>query len=739
MGELTAQYIGRESCKECHEKEYMLFQGSDHDMAMDEANEKTVLGNFNDQTITHFGVTSRFFMSDGKYMVNTEGPDGELTDYGVSYVFGIRPLQQYLIEFPGGRYQCLPLCWDTRPAEEGGQRWFHIYQDERIPPDDVLHWTRVTQNWNYMCAECHSTNLRKNYSYSEKAYHTTWSEIDVSCEACHGPGSDHVDWAEKVESGSSPDVYPDMGLVVRLKDTDNATWVFDNDSVTARRSVARQSDELVQMCSRCHARRAVATEDYYHGGSLLDTHWPSLLDEGLYFADGQILEEVYVYASFLQSKMYQAGVVCKDCHEPHSGKVYVDGNALCYRCHMASEYGPRKHHFHDPAKEGASCTECHMHERTYMVVDPRRDHSIRIPRPDLSDKLGTPNACNQCHPDKSTQWATDYLRQWYGQDLLDQPHYGETFWAGRQRYPEAQQELLTLAGDSEQAPMIRATAISLLGGYPDPSTTSLLQRTISDPDPLIRYASLTVVQFAEPEFIRDLALPRLKDSVKLVRLMAANSLTAVPRNLIPSGSNEVLNETLKEYNASLMINADHPSTHLNFGNLYLNTGDLEKAEASYREAIELEPGLVGPYINLADLYRRMERDEEGEKVLKNALEKYPDLAAIHYALGLLKVRQAEHEEALEYLANAANYDPNDPHYSYVYAIGLNSQQQPEEALKVLEEAVKKHPYDRNILYSLSTISSENGYMEDALMYAEKLVENYPQDPNYQQLHGFLSN
>jgi len=737
--ELTANYIGRESCKECHEKEYNLFQGSDHDMAMDDANEVTVLGNFKDQSITHYGVTSRFFMSDGKYMVNTEGPDGAMTDYEISYVFGVRPLQQYLIEFPGGRYQCLPLCWDTRPAEEGGQRWFHIYQDEPIPAGDVLHWTRVTQNWNYMCAECHSTNLRKNYSYSEKAYHTTWSEIDVSCEACHGPGSYHVDWAEKVEAGSSPDIYPDMGLVVRLMDTDNATWVFDPDSVTARRSIPRQSDELVQMCSRCHARRAVATEDYYHGGSLLDTHWPSLLDEGLYFADGQILEEVYVYASFLQSKMYQAGVVCKDCHEPHSGKIYVDGNALCYRCHMASEYGPRKHHFHDPAKKGASCMECHMHERTYMVVDPRRDHSIRIPRPDLSDKLGTPNACNQCHPDKSTKWATDYLRQWYGQDLLDTPHYGEAFWAGRQRYPEAQQELLKLAGDKEEPPMIRATAISLLGGYPDQRTNTLLQRTISDPDPLVRYATLTVVQFAEAEFIRDLAVPRLTDSVKLVRLMAANSLTAVPRNLIPTGSVENLNEALQEYNASLMINADHPSTHLNFGNLYLNTGDLEKAEASYKEALELEPGLVGPYINLADLYRRMERDDEGEKILKSGLKKYPELAALHYSLGLLKVRQSEHAEALAYLANAAKYDPNDPQYSYVYAIGLNSQQQAEEALKVLKEAVKKHPYDRNILYSLSTISSENGYKEDALMYAEKLVENYPEDQNYQQLYAFLSN
>ncbi len=737
--EQTAEYIGRESCKKCHEKEFNLFQGSDHDMAMDTAITETVLGDFSDVSYTHFGITSRFYMSNGLYMVNTEGPDGTLVDYQVSYVFGVRPLQQYLIEFPGGRYQCLPICWDARPASEGGQRWYHIYQEERIPPDDVLHWTRVTQNWNYMCAECHSTNLRKNYSYSEKAYHTTWSEIDVSCEACHGPGSEHIDWAEKVERGSSPDIYPDMGLVVRLKDTDDATWVFYPDSVTASRSVPRQSDELVQMCSRCHARRAVATEDYYHGGSLLDTHWPSLLDENLYFPDGQILDEVYVYASFLQSKMYKAGVVCKDCHEPHSGKVYVDGNALCYRCHMASEYGPRKHHFHDPAKEGASCFECHMHERTYMVVDPRRDHSIRIPRPDLSDKLGTPNACNQCHQDKSTQWATDYLRKWYGDDLLNKPHYGETFWAGRLMYPEAQQELLRLGADQNQPPMVRATAISLLGGYPNSSTAELLIQTVVDPVPLVRYATMIVVEFADPEFIRDLAVPRLNDTIKLVRLMAANSLAGVPRNLIPEGALKSLNTALEEYNASLMINADHPSTHLNFGNLYLSAGDYEKAEASYKEAIELEPGLVGPYINLADLYRRLNRDTDGEKILKSALIKYPDLAAIHYSLGLLKVRMGMHEEAMVYLENAIKYDPDDPHYIYVYAIGLNSQNQAQEALKVLESAAKKFPYDRNILYSLVTISMENGEMQEALVYVQKLVEYYPDDPNYQQALSVLSN
>ncbi len=734
----SAEYAGRESCRECHEKEYELFRGSDHDLAMDVANEETVLGDFNDVTFTHFGVTSRFYRSGGKFMVRTEGPGGVMEDYQISYVFGIRPLQQYLIAFPGGRYQCLPICWDTRPASEGGQRWFHIYQDERIAPDDVLHWTRVTQNWNYMCAECHSTNLRKNYSYSGKVYHTTWSEIDVSCEACHGPGSEHIDWARKVEAGSSPDIAPDMGLVVRLKDTDNATWIFDPDSSTARRSVPRRTDEVVQMCSRCHSRRSVATEDYYHGGSLLDTHWPSLLEEDLYFADGQILEEVYVYASFLQSRMYQAGVVCKDCHEPHSGKVYSDGNALCYRCHMATEYGGRSHHFHDPAQEGASCAECHMHERTYMVVDPRRDHSIRIPRPDLSDKLGTPNSCNQCHTDKSTAWSTRYLKEWYGQDLLDTPHYGEAIWAGRRNYPEAEPALLRMGADREEAPMVRATAISLLRNYPGPATSELLRSTITDPDPLIRYATLSVVQFADHELIRELAVPRLTDTVKLVRLLAASSLTAVPREMVPAASAEALNSALEEYNASLMINADHPSTHLNFGNLYLNTGNLEKAEASYLEAIEIEPGLVAPYINLADLYRRMERDEEGEKILKSALEKYPELAAVNYSLGLLKVRRGAQPEALEYLEKAARFDPGDPHYAYVYAIGLNSQQQPENALQVLRDALERHPYDRNILYSLATISMESGKPEEALMYAEKLVENYPADANYQQLKQMLS-
>jgi len=733
-----ATYIGRNACKECHAMEHELFHNSDHDLAMDIANDETVLGDFNNSSFTHFGVQSRFFKKGDEFYVNTEGPEGIMQDYRISYTFGVRPLQQFLIEFPGGAYQCLPIAWDTRPESEGGQRWFHLYGDERIAPDDILYWTRTTQNWNYMCSECHSTNTRKNYDYATKTYNTVWDEIDVSCEACHGPGSVHISWAERVEEGASPEVYPNMGLVVRLKDTDNATWVFDPDSTTARRSVKRESDELVQMCARCHSRRSVLTEEYYHGGSLLNTHWPSLLEENLYFADGQIEDEVYVYGSFLQSKMYKAGVVCKDCHEPHSGKVYVQGNALCYRCHMASAYGGRDHHYHDPAGEGASCVECHMHERTYMVVDPRRDHSIKIPRPDLSDKLGTPNACIQCHSDKSNTWAAEFLEKWYGKELLQKNHYGEPFWAGRQSYPEALPELIKLAENTENAPMIRATAISLLANYQDEQINRIISKTIRDTDPLIRYASLTIAQYLNNQPALNMIINSLNDSIKLVRIMAANALSRYDLNSIPESKKKLYESCLEEYEASLLINADHPGTHVNYGNLYLNQGDFTKAEASYKEAISIEPGLVTAYINLADLYRRMKMDTEGEKILQSALEKYPDLAPISYALGLLQIRKGDPEGAMVYLKKAADLAPDEAQYSYVYGIGLNSENKPEEAITFLESALKNHPFNRDILYSLTTINIEQQNLDAARKYAEILVKNYPNDQNYIQILDYLS-
>jgi hypothetical protein len=334
-------YVGRDSCIDCHKREYELWKGSDHDIAMQEANEHTVLGEFNNAVFTQYGTTSKFYIRDGKYYVFTEGPGGELDEYEIAYTFGVTPLQQYLVEFPGGRYQMLPLCWDTRPPELGGQRWFHIYPDERIAPKDVLYWTKVNQNWNYMCAECHSTNVRKNYDLRNDRYQTTYSEIDVSCEACHGPGSKHTNWAKLLDREKGFSEEDMMGLRFRLKDPDKGTWVFNMETGNARRTVPLRSIQQIEACARCHSRRRVINEDYIHGRTLLDTHVPSLLVEDLYFADGQIQDEVYVYGSFLQSKMFSKGVLCHDCHEPHSMRVYSHGNVLCYRCHLQQKFGAK--------------------------------------------------------------------------------------------------------------------------------------------------------------------------------------------------------------------------------------------------------------------------------------------------------------------------------------------------------------------------------------------------------------
>ncbi len=734
-------FLGRQACIECHRQQVDLFLGSDHDLAMDVAAKETVLGDFNDAAFVHLDVTSRFYQRGGRFFVHTEGPEGEFGEFEVKYVFGVRPLQQYLVEFPGGAYQCLPLCWDTRSPEEGGQRWFHIYGDERIAPDDVLYWTRITQNWNYMCAECHSTHLRKSYDRDDGVYRTAWSEIDVSCEACHGPGAEHVKWAEAADRGQPYATQGYLGLALRLKDSDGATWVFkDPVKGTAERTVPRTQRPVVDTCARCHSRRTSIHEEYVHGRSFLDTHWPSVLEEQLYYPDGQILEEVYVYGSFLQSKMYVAGVNCKDCHEPHSGKVFAQGNALCFRCHMPEKYGTKTHHFHKDDSTGALCVECHMVERTYMVVDPRRDHSMRVPRPDLSDRLEVPNACIQCHDhsDKSNLWAADYAEKWYGRLQEGQTSYGEIFYAGRRGYPEALEPLITLSGERRNPPMIRATALHLLAAYPSQDALTVFRTAVYDNDPLIR---MTAVQGFEM-LGADERVPEIKhllrDPIRLVRIRTAFLLAGASAASLTQKERLWRENAKLEYRQVQHFNADHPTSHLNLGVLAALEGDSQAAEAEYRKAMAIEPILPFTYINLADLYRTQGRDADGEKVLRRGLEFSPQNPDLHHALGLVYVREKKMLRALNTLRKATELAPDNARFAYVFGVALNSQGRTQEALSVLRQALERHPFDRELLYALATMNRDLGRISDAYAYAARLREIYPQVPAYHQLEMALA-
>ena len=729
-----ATYVGREACSSCHSTENRLWEGSHHDLAMQVADKFTVLGDFDDATFTYNDITSTFFQRDGKFFIRTDGPDGNLEDYEIAYTFGAVPLQQYLIEFSDGRYQVSSLCWDTRPAEEGGQRWFHLYPDAAIDHEDELHWTGPNQNWNFMCAECHSTDLKKRFLANERRFDTTYSEINVSCEACHGPGSLHVEWADAVALRRKPP-YDNghMGLVVRLEDPGRGTWIVSPETGSGTRMAPTVETWEMETCARCHSRRGLIWEQYEFGKPLLDTHRLAVLEEGLYHADGQIEEEVYVHGSFLQSKMFQKGVTCSDCHDPHSLEMHFPGDSVCVRCHSRTKFATQEHHFHKPDTKGAFCVDCHMPPKNYMVVDPRHDHSLRIPRPDLSLKIGTPNACNDCHADKSVQWSMDWIVKWYGPERRQEAHYGEALHAARVGMPGAEQALTALIENEEAPAIARATALALLPRYLTVGSLPVVERALGNRDPLLRMAAVGATEAVEASSRLSLAYPLLHDPVRAVRFEAANRLASVPRELFSSPQETALQNTLAEYRESLRVNADRAESHLSQAWLHSMSGELEEAEEAYLEAIELNPFLPTTYINIADLYRMQGRDAEGERMLRRAVELYPESGDIRHALGLSLIRLQRPVEALSELRLAAEAMPELARYSYVYGVALLDSGEPQQGLKVLEEAHRRHPTDREILVGLVSIYRSNGDLDTALDCARKLQALVPQDPNVQRM------
>jgi len=724
-------YVGRQACVPCHTREAVQYKGSHHDRAMQPADAGTVRGDFNNARFTYHDVTSTFFRKDGAYYVRTDGPDGQLHEYRIAYTFGTDPLEQYLIEFPDGRLQALNVCWDTRPKDQGGQRWFHLYPNENVTHDDILHWTGPYQNWNHMCAECHSTDVRKNYTAASNSFATTWSEIDVSCEACHGPGSLHVAWAEAAKQGTPGTADPRKGLVVDFGD--RGAWVLaDPQRGIATRDRPRRSHVEVETCGRCHSRRGKLNEDYVFGRPLMDTHRPALLEPVLYEADGQFKDEVFEYQSFLQSKMYAAGVTCTDCHNPHRLKT-VGGNATCSRCHLSAKFDSSTHHFHKEGSAGAQCVACHMPTKNYMVVHARHDHSLRVPRPDLTVKIGTPNACTPCHRDKPPQWAADAAAKWWGTKRQSEPHYGEVLDAGRRDLPGAERALSTLADDPAKPGIVRATAVDLLGAHLGPRSGPTVERALRDNDPLVRMAAVAAVRQADPRVRARLLPPLLSDPVRTVRIDAGRTLVGVPPTLLTEEQQSAARQALNEYVQAQLVDADRAEAHLNLGALYVEMGKTAEAEREYRTALQLSPRFPPTYVNLADLYREQSRDPEAERVLGDGLAVAPNDARLVHLLGLVLVRQKRVSEALPLLERAATLAPDQPRYAYVYGVGLNSVGQTEQALAVMRKAHDAHPGDRDVLEALVFFNRDAGNLPAARAYAQQLAALAPDDPSVQQL------
>ncbi|TXG39222.1 tetratricopeptide repeat protein [Seonamhaeicola maritimus] len=699
-------FLGDKACAECHLDEVKEWTGSHHDKAMQIATDETILGNFNNAKFTSQGVASRFFIKDGVYFANTEGPDGKNHDYKIEYVFGITPLQQYIVKFPDGHYQCLRTAWDT---EEN--KWFDLYPDFKVVHSEWLHWSRGGLNWNNMCADCHSTNVRKNYKQADHSYDTKYAIINVNCEACHGPGKDHAEQAQKFGDD--------------YKATEGEMWM----------TLDTEPKELVDQCARCHMRREQFSGHFNFEGTMMDHYFPQILANNLYHPDGQILDEVYVYGSFVQSKMYQHNVTCTNCHNPHSLKLRIEGNALCLQCHEQPKYDVPSHHFHEENSQGAQCINCHMDGKVYMGNDYRRDHSFRIPRPDQSIKYGTPNACIRCHTDKTNEWAWEDFKKNYGEP--DYTHFSDLLAPGFTGEANGYHDLLTMASDTIYPAIARASAVNLMTNYFNEEVINDMLRFLKDDSPIVRGATVDALSEITNEDYVKAFLPLLKDPKRTVRVKAFFALSSLDELQIPEEYKEAYKKVKKEFEVHLSVTSDFAGGRAKRGGYYLKKGDIINAIKSFESALEVDNLNNIIRSNLANLYYRNGQVKEAEEAFKMVINQEPEFGQTYYSYSLLLGEQNRIEEAITQMELAIKYMPQNIRFYYNLSLLYDKVNNFKQAEKVAVNGLKLAPQNGDLLYVLAYLYQKQGELAKARNIAQQLVQLYPNNQTYVSMFNQL--
>jgi len=705
-------FVDNNLCQSCHTDEYKAWKTSHHYHAMEEPSELSVLGDFDNSVYSDANIHAKFSKRDNLYFVALEDATGSTREFEVKYTFGWHPLQQYLLALPGGRLQALTVAWDVNE-----KKWFRLLSNENAHYGDAAHWAGRLHNWNSQCAECHSTNLEKNYDSITDTYQTHFSGINVNCQACHGPGEKHITWA------NSEDIQKeDNGIVVNIPSKMNR--------------VERQQAEI-NMCARCHSRRTRLTENDHHGESFLEQFTPLLLSEEHYYSDGQIDDEVYVYGSFVQSKMYKAGVTCSDCHNVHTGETHAKGDAICTSCHNLSpsaefaslkpfDYTSSKHHHHPIESEGARCVSCHMPDKTFMGIDPRRDHSFKIPKPDLSEQIGSPNACVNCHQDKDNNWASTKLRSWHNKGASSQKSFAKAIHLGRL---SEQQGLIALAElvESQEPFIARATAADLLGQYGNLANQSL-QEFSQDEHLLVRAAALEgLSRIPSPENKKRL-VNALNDSSRLVRITAARGLVGIPRQDLSEKEVEAYNLNIAEYIKTQQASAETPEAQLNLARFYSQNGDVTLATKAFEKAIQLDSKFGPSYFQYATILSQLGKLDAAESVLQQAIDHIPSYSDSYFALGLLYAQKGSAKQAAPMLKKSMLLQPDNPQYSYNYGLLLQQMGLYSDAEKALRQSYAASVSSPEALYALAVMFIESKDSKQAEETLRQLMETFP---NYQ--------
>jgi predicted CXXCH cytochrome family protein len=679
LGGYSAPAATETACIDCHSAITGRWLQSDHAKAMALPTKQTVLGNFNNTEVLHYLEKVRFFTEKEQFWVEI-GQTDTPTRFRVEYTFGHYPLQQYLVKIGSGKLQVLPFSWDARPLNEGGQRWYHVYENEEIKTADRLHWQQPLQNWNGMCADCHSEGLKRNYASDNDTFDTKFDNINVGCVSCHGQMPKHSN-ASPAESISENNLAA-KGFWQRELQRRTATW----------QGPARDNS-FMDSCFACHALRAPLTDGFTADNAFLDQFSPQLLLTPMYHADGQIKEEVYVYGSFLQSKMFANGVNCLDCHDSHTLKLKIQGNGLCLQCHSANTFNVESHLHHQADSEGAQCVNCHMPTQTYMGVDKRRDHSFKIPRPQLSATFDTPNACTQCHSEKTNEWASEHLKKWFGEPstLSLSQHSLYQLMSGQSINLT---EFKGVVNDKSIPVISKASAVQMINLSGVVLEEDTLSTLINSDHALIRVSAAQAASAASSQLKIKILSPLLRDKYKAVRVATARSMLGIT---LPEDIKANFNSAFAELMSAQQVNSWRGEGRANSAMIALELNQSEQAIAELTQAIQIDPYFEGSYLGLSEIYRQQNSSVKLEVLFKQALSVLPLSAAIHYAQALYLVRKQQHPVALASFKKAYDLLPQNNQYAYAYILSMDGQGQSKKALSTLKMIIKRYADKQNLL------------------------------------------
>jgi tetratricopeptide (TPR) repeat protein len=309
-----------------------------------------------------------------------------------------------------------------------------------------------------------------------------------------------------------------------------------------------------------------------------------------------------------------------------------------------------------------------MTSETYMVVDPRRDHSFRVPRPDLTVDLGTPNACNGCHtkPTEDAAWADDKIHQWRGKERDAPRHFAYAIHAAETGQPGAAEQLAEVLRNPREPAIVRATAAVLLGRVGDGTVTSAQRAALRDVNPLVRAAAVESLPAMSPLDVESLLAARLGDTSRSVRVVAAAQMLrhmsagGTTAESLPNSARANWETALGEYRDAQELVLDQGAGNINLAEMNLMLNRPQEALQLYGRAVEIAPYLAGPRDRLAMLLGdnpayadqvRTLREEEVKLLTRNcellpgAADPRYNLGRMHYLLGNLDASQAAMDEA----------------------------------------------------------------------------------------------